>query len=139
MTLSQRDVAHRQNWPVVRAALRCSCTDSEPNRCEGSPDESQSFQCQPAPDRQCSCHHIHTEAEYQDFLTLVTQRAAFDPEKVLQGYAASLIASPDPDADTWAAALLWAASRIHGGHLSIYAAKEFTERFGVHPHPGSPQ
>ncbi|MCW2899992.1 MAG: hypothetical protein JWO67_2257, partial [Streptosporangiaceae bacterium] len=138
MDAAALDASHRKNWPIVHAALRCSCTDADPSQCEGSPDES-GPQCQPAPHgRQCSCHHIHTEQEYGDFLSAVTARAAFDPEQVLRDYAASLIASTDPDANAWAAALLWAASRIHGGHQSIYAGRKFTARFGVHPYPGDP-
>ncbi|MEU8469615.1 hypothetical protein AB0F30_17105 [Streptomyces sp. NPDC029006] len=62
----------------------------------------------------------------------------FDPEQVLHDYAAVLIASDDPDANAWAAALMWAASRIHGGHRSIYAAREFVDRFGINPYPGAP-
>lgn len=61
---------------------------------------------------------------------------AFDAEKVLREYAAVLIASDDPDANAWAAALMWAASRIHGGHLSIHAARDFVTRFGISPHSG---
>jgi hypothetical protein len=63
---------------------------------------------------------------------------AFDPEQVLRDYAAVLIASDDPDANAWAAALMWSASRIHGGHQSIYAAREFVNRFGINPYPGEP-
>lgn len=61
---------------------------------------------------------------------------AFDAEKVLREYAAVLIASDDPDANAWAAALMWAASRIHGGHLSIHAARDFVTRFGISPYSG---
>lgn len=64
--------------------------------------------------------------------------ADIDPEQVLRDYAACLIASDDPDANAWAAALMWAASRIHGGQQSMLAAREFAARFHVHPYPGAP-
>ncbi|MFF8422913.1 type II toxin-antitoxin system Phd/YefM family antitoxin [Streptomyces sp. NPDC015680] len=62
----------------------------------------------------------------------------FDYEKVAADYAEVLGLSNAPDATQWADALRWFASRIHGGHQSIYAGRDFTERFGVHPYPGDP-
>ena len=68
----------------------------------------------------------------------MSEAPAFDPEQVLRDYAAVLVASDDPDANAWAAALMWAASRIHGGHQSIYAGRDFVARFGISPYPGGP-
>lgn len=129
----------RTEWPTVRTFLGCECTDHDPEACTGSPDGSGVPQCGPAPThRQCSCHQVRTEDEHASIRAAVAAKA-FDAEQVLRAYASVLVASSDPDADAWAAALLWAASRIHGGHQSIYANREFTERFGVNPYPGEPQ
>jgi hypothetical protein len=126
-------------WPTVREFIGCGCTDADPEKCSGSPEASGAPQCGPAPThRQCSCHNIRTEDEHASIRAAVA-RKAFDAEKVLRDYASVLVASLDPDADAWAAALMWAASRIHGGHQSIYANRDFTARFGVNPYPGEPQ
>jgi prevent-host-death family protein len=66
------------------------------------------------------------------------ESTTFDYEKVARDYAEVLSESSDPQAAQWADALRWFASRIHGGHQSIYAGRNFTERFGVHPYPGDP-
>ncbi|MFF6844674.1 hypothetical protein ACFY8X_38790 [Streptomyces tanashiensis] len=129
----------RTEWPTVRAFLGCECTDPDPAKCNGSPNQSGIPLCGPAPaHEQCSCHHIRTEDEYAS-IRAAASRKAFEAEQVLRDYASVLVSSSDPDADAWAAALLWAASRIHGGHQSIYASREFTKRFGVNPYPGEPQ
>jgi len=55
----------RTEWPLVRARLRCACTDADPARCTGSPEPSGTPRCGPAPgNRQCSCHHVRTADEY---------------------------------------------------------------------------
>lgn len=64
---------------------------------------------------------------------------AFNAERVLRDYAEQLAASPDPEAGAWTDALKWAAARIHGGHLSIYANRDFVKRFAVNPYPNEPQ
>lgn len=129
----------RTEWPTVREFLGCECTDADPAACTGSPEGSGIPQCGPAPShRQCSCHHVRTEDEHASIRAAVA-RKAFDAERVLRDYAGVLAASGDPDAGAWVDALRWAASRIHGGHLSIYAARDFTERFGVNPYPGEPR
>ena len=69
---------------------------------------------------------------------MAVAKKAFNAEQVLRDYASVLVASNDPDANAWAVALMWAASRIHGGHSSIYAGREFVERFGISPYPGEP-
>ncbi|MGW3910526.1 hypothetical protein ACWEBX_03225 [Streptomyces sp. NPDC005070] len=123
----------------LHAFLGCGCTDPDPAICTGSPDDDRpGGQCGPAPThRQCSCHHVRTETEHQEIRAAVAAKT-FDPEQVLRTYASVLVASTDPDADAWAAALLWAASRIHGGHQSIYAGRDFVARFGINPYPGEP-
>ncbi|MFF1916207.1 hypothetical protein ACFVYE_32390 [Streptomyces sp. NPDC058239] len=137
-TLARLELA-RTEWPTVQTFLGCECTDADPVACTGSPEQSGTPQCGPAPaHRQCSCHHIRTEDEHASIRAAVAAKA-FDSEQVLRDYASILTASSDPDADAWAAALVWAASRIHGGHQSIYANRDFTKRFGVNPYPGEPQ
>ncbi|MFC4006572.1 hypothetical protein ACFOY2_05025 [Nonomuraea purpurea] len=42
-----------------------------------------------------------------------------------------LRASDHPQAETWAEALNWFRQKIKGGHLSIYAQREFDQRFGA--------
>jgi hypothetical protein len=135
-TLLARVELSRTQWPTVRAFLGCECTDADPVVCTGSPEQSGTPQCGPAPGhRQCSCHHIRTEDEHHSIRAAVATKA-FDAAEVLRDCASALSASSDPDAEAWAAALQWAASRIRGGHGSIYASRDFVERFGVNPHPG---
>lgn len=137
-TLLARVELSRTQWPTVRAFLGCECTNADPVACTGSPEQSGTPQCGPAPShRQCSCHHIRTEDEHHSIRAAVAAKT-FDAEKVLRDYARALSASQDQDVDAWAAALEWAASRIHGGHQSIYAHRDFVERFGVNPYPGTP-
>lgn len=135
--LARLDLA-RTAWPTVRAFLGCECTNADPAACTGSPEAGGTPQCGPAPERQCSCHHIRTEDEHASIHAAVAAKQ-FDAEQVLRDYAAALAASGDPDAGAWADALRWAASRIHGGHQSIYAGRDFTNRFGVNPYPGQPR
>lgn len=136
MLLAQVELSRTQ-WPTVRAFLGCECTDADPVACTGSPEQSGTPQCGPAPShRQCSCHHIRTGDEHQSIRVAVAAKA-FNAGNVLQDYASVLSDSSDPDAEAWAAALRWAASRIAGGHQSIYASRDFVERFGVNPHPGT--
>lgn len=54
----------------------------------------------------------------------------YDPSMNLRAYAEALAATDDPTAHAWADALRWAASRIHGGHASLFAHREFRRRFG---------
>jgi len=62
----------------------------------------------------------------------------FDAAAVIHDYADALADNTHPDAATWAEALRWASARIVGGHRSIYAAREFTDKFGVHPYGDRP-
>ena len=56
---------------------------------------------------------------------------AFDPSRVLRIHAGALKDSTHPDAPVWQEALRWAASRITGGHQSVYADRDFTAKFGL--------
>jgi hypothetical protein len=125
----------RTEWPTVRQFLGCECTDPEPAACTGSPDDAPGgVQCGPAPThRQCSCHHIRTEAEHQEIRTAVQARQ-FDAAQVLRDFSAAAGRSPHPDGAVWTEALKWASARVRGGHASIYADQEFGERFGTHPY-----
>ena len=60
----------------------------------------------------------------------MTDTAAFDGPATLKMYADALASSADPEAPAWADALRWAASRIRGGHGSLYAHRDFRQRFG---------
>lgn len=125
----------RTEWPTVRAFLGCECTDPDPVACTGFPaDTPGAGQCGPSDThRQCSCHHIRTEAEHHEIKVAVAARQ-FDAEKVLRDFSEAAERSPHPDGAVWAEALKWAASRIRGGHVSIHADQEFGERFGTHPY-----
>ncbi|MCS0606009.1 hypothetical protein NX794_33095 [Streptomyces sp. LP11] len=83
-------------------------------------------------------HTVHQTATGVQWL-VGEEHLPFDPETVLRDYADALNASTADDAPAWHQALVWAADRIKGGHLSIYAARDFRERFGVDPYPQEPR
>lgn len=55
----------------------------------------------------------------------------YSPQDNLNAYADALAQSGAPEAAVWAEALRWAASRVRGGHGSMFAHREFRKRFGM--------
>lgn len=125
------ELSHTE-WPTVRAFLGCGCTDPDPAACTGSPDDTGpgAAPCGPAPThRQCSCHHIRTEAEHQEIRAAV-QAAGHDQKDdsaTVPKQAAPITADHIADARRFLYAL---GDEAQGGSSTRDASRAVTVLFG---------